>query len=57
MRREKKECPVCKTEQVCEEDPTASVESLAYGSNNAGLKFPEHEHDGKRCEGSGFVFQ
>lgn len=58
MRTEKKVCRVCKQEQMCTENPDTSIYDLAYGSNNAGLQFPEHKApDGTRCEGSGVILQ
>jgi hypothetical protein len=58
MRESIKEYPVCKTQQLTREDPGASTESLAYGSNDAGLKFVQHNApDGSVCRGSGVVLQ
>jgi hypothetical protein len=47
-----KNCPICNQPQVLKENPTASAEDLAYGSNYAGMMIPEHEFEGKKCEGS-----
>jgi len=59
MREGKEICPFCKTEQNVAEDPNVSAESLAYGSNKAGLRFVKHDRsDGTPCKyGSGYVMQ